>query len=196
MHYNHSNYTISCSPFSTCDLARHQIRDATSTTVKVACSVTTSSTRPVGFRYVSGCGQGTTRESSYLKRLNCWRVRCTQSCAAPSHDSTLSKTSKAKGQQHTGNKTSASPGKALRYEMSAPARDSATHEPPSSTKHITSQRSPRSMNDFVLTRNRTLLRLVLYLTATDRSVVVDMGASSVPPSRAKAGGTVRLARPR
>lgn len=37
--------------------------------------------------------------------------------------------------------------------------------------------APRSMNDDVRSRSKTQLRLMLYLTATARSGVVDMGAN-------------------
>ena len=75
---------------------------------------------------------------------------------------------------HTGKRTSASPGKALRYEMSAPL----------------------SMKDLVTMRSSTLLWLALYRTATDKSFVVDMGEYSVPPYLKNAGGAVEFLSPR
>mmetsp|Transcript_30784 Transcript_30784/g.50912 ORF Transcript_30784/g.50912 Transcript_30784/m.50912 type:complete len:93 (-) Transcript_30784:424-702(-) len=56
-------------------------------------------------------------------------------------------------------KNSLSAGNADKYEISAPC----------------------DMNDFARSRSKTELVLLEYLTATLSSVVVDMGATSVPP---------------
>ena len=56
--------------------------------------------------------------------------------------------------------------------------------------------TPRCIKEVVSSLSRTDELLAEYLMATDRSVVVDMGASSVPPLRKKSLGTFMSRSPR